>query len=102
MACVPTADEEGAVCQPWKDTLLGITETISPDNEAKWRITLVTICNLVVEEGTVSLQRIPDSRSDEQDHPWSGWVTGNIELLCLEQIVVARAVLRSLEDGTEF
>ena len=98
----PTADEEDDVCQPWRDTLLGIADTISPDNEAKWRLTLATICNLVVEEGTTGLQHILGSGFDEQNHSWSGWMRDNITLLWWEQIVVARAVLQSLEDGIEF
>ena len=102
MIHLPTADEEGGVCRPWRDTLLGIADTISLDNEAKWRMTLATICNLVVEEGTTGLQRALDSRFDEQSQSWSGWMRDNIVLLWSEQIVVARAVLQSLEDGIEF
>ena len=102
MTYAPKADEESVVCKPWRDTLLGIADTISPENEAEWRITLITICNLVVEEGTACSQRTLGSRFDGQNHPWSGWASDNIALLWLEQIVVARAVLRSLEDGTEF
>lgn len=102
MTNVPVVDEENVVCQSWRNTLLGISDTISPDNEAKWRITLATICNLVLAEGTVGLQHTLGSRFDEQKHPWSGWARDNIVLLWSEQIVVARAVLQSLEDGTEF
>jgi len=102
MIHLPTVDEEGDICRPWRDTLLGITDTISPDNEAKWRMILSTICDLVVEEGTTGLQRIMGSRFDEQDHPWSGWMRDNIALLWSEQIVVARAVFQSLEEGIEF
>lgn len=79
-----------------------MTDTISSDNEAKWRTTLAAICNLVVEEGTAGLQRTLGSGHDGQGHPWSGWASDNIALLWLEQIVVARAVLQSLEDGAEF
>lgn len=102
MTCVPRVDEEDVVCQPWRDTLLGITDTISPDNEAKWRITLVAICNLVLEEGTAGLQHALDSKLDGGNHPWSAWAGGNIVLLWSEQIVVARTVLQSLEDGADF
>ncbi|KAF9653109.1 SET domain-containing protein [Thelephora ganbajun] len=102
MTCVPTVDEEDVVCKPWRDTLLGITDTTSPDNEAKWRTTLATICNLVVEEGTTGLQRTLSSRFDEQNHSWSSWIRNNIAFLWSEQIVVAGAVLQSLEDGIEF
>jgi len=102
MIHLPTVDEEDDVCQPWRNTLLGITDTISPDNEAKWRMTLATICNLVEEEGTTGLQCTLGSRFDEQSHSWSGWMRNNIALLWSEQIVVARAVLQSLEDGIEF
>lgn len=102
MSHVPTTHEEDVVYRPWRDTLLGITDTISPDNEAKWRITLTTICNLVVEEGTTGLQRTLVSRFDEQNYSWSGWMRDNVVLLWSEQIVVARAVLQSLEDGIEF
>ena len=82
--------------------MLGITDTVSPDNEAKWRTTLAIICDLVVAEGTAGLQRTLDSRFDWQRCSWSEWMRGNIVLLWSEQIVVARAVLQSLEDGTEF
>jgi hypothetical protein len=102
MIHLPTVDDEDGVCQPWRDTLLGITDIISLDNEAKWRMTLRTICNLVVEEGTTGLQRTLGPRFDEQNHSWSGWMRDNIALLWSEQIVVARAVLQSLEDGIEF
>ena len=102
MIHLPTVDEEDGVCQPWRNTLLGITDTISPDNEAKWRITLATICNLVVVVGTAGLQCALGSRFDEQNHSWLGWMRNNIALLWSEQIVVARAVLQSLEDGIEF
>lgn len=102
MTDLPTADEEDGVCRPWRDTLLGIADTISPDNETKWRMTLATICNLVVEEGTTGLQRTLGSRFDEQGHSWSGWMKDNIVLLWSEQVVIAKAVLQSLEDGIEF
>lgn len=81
---------------------MGKSDRISPGNEAKWRTLLAIICNLVVDEGTAGLQRTLCSRLDQQNHPWSGWMKGNVALLWSEQIVVARAVLQSLEDGIEF
>lgn len=102
MTSVPKSDEEGVVCGPWRDTLLGIADTISPDNEAKWRMALSTICNLVIEEGTTGLQRTMESIFDYQDRSWVRWMRDNAVLLWSEQIVVARAVLQSLEDGIEF
>jgi len=102
MPCVPTADEEDVVCQPWRDTLLGKSDRISPGNEAKWRTILTIICNLVVGEGTAGLRCTLCSRLDQQGSSWSGWMRDNIALLWLEQIVVGRAVLQSLEDGVEF
>jgi len=102
MAYVPTVGDEGGVCRPWRDTLLGIASIISPDNEAKWRMTLAKICNLVVEEGTEGLRRTLDSRFSEQGQSWSRWMGDNVALLWSERIAVARAVLQSLEDGIEF
>jgi hypothetical protein len=102
MSCVPTADEEDGVCQPWRDTLLGRSDRISPGNEAKWRMVLATICNFVVDEGTAGLQRTLCSRLGQQSRSWSGWMKDNIAFLWSEQIVVARAVLQCLEDGVEF
>ena len=102
MASVPTADEEDVVCKPWRDTLLGKTDTISPDNEVEWRKTLTNICNFVIEEGAAGFQRTSDTRFDHWNHSWSEWVRGNIVLLWSEQVVVAKAVLRSLESGVEF
>lgn len=102
MACIPTADKEDAVCQPWKDTLLGKSHRISSGNEAGWRIILTTICNFVVDEGCTGLQRTLRSRLDQKNYSWPGWMRDNIALLWSEQIMVARAVLRDLEDGIEF
>ena len=102
MIRIPTADEEDSVCQPWRDTLLGITDTISPDNEAKWRSTLITICNLVVEEGIMGLQYTLGSKFDERNCLWSERMRDNVALLWSEQTVVAREVLQSLKDGVEF
>lgn len=99
---MPDSDDEGVVCGPWRDTLLGITDIISPENETKWRMTLSIICNLVVEEGTIGLQRTIGSTFDGQTPSWLGWMKNNVALLWSEQIVVARAVLQSLEDETEF
>jgi hypothetical protein len=102
MTCVPTGDEEEVACQPWRDTLLGRSEAISPGNEARWRMALATICDTVVEEGTTGLARTSNFSFDPQGRPWSRWMRDNIALLWSEQVVVARAVLRSLEDGVEF
>ena len=102
MSSTPTADQEGAICKPWRDTLLGKSDRISPGNEVKWRAILATVCNLVVEEGTAGLQRTLCSRLDQQNRSWSGWMKDNIALLWSEQIVVARVVLQNLEDGVEF
>ncbi|KAF9792401.1 hypothetical protein BJ322DRAFT_1151116 [Thelephora terrestris] len=102
MTCVPTGDEEEVACQPWRDTLLGRSEAISPSNEARWRMALATICDTVVEEGTTGLARTSNFSFDPQGRPWSRWMRDNIALLWSEQVVVARAVLRSLEDGVEF
>jgi len=102
MTYIPTVGDEDGVCRPWRDTLLGIASTISPDNEAKWRMNLATICNLVVEEGTTGLQHTLDSKFSEHGQSWSEWMKDNVVLLWSERIVVARAVLQSLEDGVEF
>jgi len=102
MTHVPEADEEAAVCQPWRYTLLGITDTISPDNEAMWRTALAAICDLVVEEGTTGLQRTLGSALDERNYLWSKWMRDNIAMLWSEQIVVAKAVFQGLEDGIDF
>lgn len=102
MSCIPAAHEEDVVCQPWRDTLLGKSDKISPSNEANWRMILSVICNLVVDEGTAGLQCTLHSLLNQQNHSWSGWMKDNIALLWSEQIVVARAVLQSLKDGIEF
>ena len=81
---------------------MGRSDMISPSNETKWRKILTSICNSVVDEGTAGLQRTLCSRLGGQDRSWSGWMKDNIACLWSEQIVVARAVLQSLEVGVEF
>ena len=96
------ANEEEGICKSWRDTLLGVADIISPENETRWRSTLAAICNLIVEEGAAGLQRASNSRAGERNPTWSEWMKDNIALLWSEQIVVAKAVLQSLEDGIEF
>ena len=60
------------------------------------------MCNLILEEGKTGLHRAFNSRADGRNPRWPGWMKDNIVLLWSEQVVVARAVLQSLEDGIEF
>lgn len=102
MSRVPTSDEEDALCQPWRDTLRGNSETISLANEAKWRATLAIICDLIAKEANIGLERTLDFKPNQQGRSWSRWMRDNIALLWSEQITVARAVLQSLRDEIAF
>jgi hypothetical protein len=71
----------------WRDTIMGVREVISLENEARWRMTLKSICLNVIErarqklaDGTLRLDEIP------------------LRTLWEEEIIVAEAVLRDVVE----
>ncbi|KAF8902104.1 hypothetical protein CPB84DRAFT_1707912 [Gymnopilus junonius] len=87
--------------QVWRDTMFGKRGTISEENEGLWKGTLSKICKDIIERGKGGLKMTVNIQ--EQGSPtWLQPAKACIETLWREEIDVAIAVARSLEDNEEF
>lgn len=83
---------------PWFETILGVREYISKDNEERWRGTLVEICSKVEAEAKRGLLEIQSEILGE----WAKDMQENIAQLWEEELWVARSVKTSIERGIAF
>jgi hypothetical protein len=101
-SAVPEPMLAAEVLQPWRDTLLGIKDVISEDNERSWKATLQRVCERLLKEGRVGKSQAEQFKCRSDDREWLPWTKSNIVGLWDEQVVVATAVLKSIQDGVEF
>jgi hypothetical protein len=96
-ACEATVIRESSEddVHPWFETILGVREYISEDNEERWRGTLVEICEKVEAEAKRGLQ-------SEILGEWAKDMQENIAQLWEEELWVARSVKTSIERGRAF
>lgn len=76
--------------RPWKETIRGMREEISKENEALWRKTLVEICEKVEGEAERGMKRAQVGELQ------------NIEQLWMEELWIVREVKQSVEAGVVF
>lgn len=91
---VAVSDDE---LQKWRGTLLGTRESISPENECKWRTTLLDLCLDFVDEAQKGLLQFSDQPGKVKTD-----IEGRIEMLWIEELCVAQAVAESVRRGTQF
>ncbi|KAF8628383.1 hypothetical protein AX15_003909 [Amanita polypyramis BW_CC] len=95
---VPPTEASEDVVRPWMETILGIREEISKENEALWRKTLVEICEKVEAEAEKGIMRARMETNGE----WQKHMQDNIEQLWTEELWIARGVKKSVETGVAF
>lgn len=82
---------------------MGKRDTMSQDNESRWRLTLERLCNDLVRDAERGLTRAGEIQvPDVQGNGWVEFVKVSIEMLWREEIDVGCAVLKSLEEGANF
>jgi len=86
----------------WRNTVLGVSDKISAENERLWRANLQSICEGIAAEGHSGKAKAGSFAVGSDAQPWAPWMKSNIESLWREQIVVADLLLQSIQDGVEF
>ena len=79
----------------------GLADVISQENEERWRKTLMSICENIVERAKVGLDAV-EGIASEDTPDWFGWMKGNIRALWQEELEVALVVLQCVQSGEEF
>ncbi|PFH54371.1 hypothetical protein AMATHDRAFT_135273 [Amanita thiersii Skay4041] len=93
---VPAAAEGGV--KLWRETLLGVREVISIENECEWEKTLVEVCRKVTTEAKRGVLIVKSAEIEGK----SGWEMGAqnmISWLWMEEEYVGGAVLKEVEEG---
>lgn len=87
----------------WEDSLLGLAEIVSIENETKTRESITTICNEIADRAEVYIQRI-ELKLGEAKSKSEGWlrVLGMVRCLWEEELEVAGRVRQAVLDGVEF
>lgn len=91
-------EEEDRLLAPWRATLMGRTSSISEENEKVWRRALGAICEKMRARGGLALQRL-EIQGPIVEHKW---VQDMVRSLWKEEIEVATAVQRSIEENVEY
>jgi len=91
------------VLRPWRDTLLGMQDLVSEENEYNWRHTLLSkICLPVVDRATAQIQ-IMRTRTPQRTHNDTlSWMHNTIMMLWEEERRVGSAVAESIQAGKQF
>ncbi|KAI0082678.1 SET domain-containing protein [Panus rudis PR-1116 ss-1] len=104
LLCHAKASNNMETClQRWCDTVSGIQETISEENERHWRQVLSEICLTIASRVRAGLRRLEESVEGEgRSTEWGEWMVGNIRYLWLEELEVCECVAESVQRGEEF
>ncbi|KDR81593.1 hypothetical protein GALMADRAFT_239640 [Galerina marginata CBS 339.88] len=90
------------VLQEWRDTTLGKRDVISQKNESLWRATLKSICSDLITEARQGVQKISLIKGTGDSPMWIDSARTCVDTLWKEEIDVATAVVKSLEENAEF
>lgn len=103
---VDTGNHQGgafeAGVKTWRNVVNGHADTISPENEDKWRRTLLHMCEHVKERARSCLSAMTALDRDEDETSWQKWMADNVAALWSEECDVAAAVMQSVVSGVEF
>jgi hypothetical protein len=90
--------DSGAVdTRPWKDTIAGLRDNISDDNEVAWRVSLQQLCEAIQIRASSHLEL--EASLINANTSWTNWMQGNVRMLWEEEVLTARMVLDSLAAG---
>ena len=103
---VDTGNHQGgafeAGVKTWRNVVNGHADTISPENEDKWRRMLLHMCEHVKERARSCLSAMTALDRDEDETSWQKWMADNVAALWSEECDVAAAVMQSVVSGVEF
>ncbi|KAG8693472.1 hypothetical protein FRC11_002879, partial [Ceratobasidium sp. 423] len=87
--------------QFWEDSLLGLTENVSYENESKVRESVTALCERIVRRSTTKISQIRSQMANNKVVKPPGWlqVLSMIERLWEEERYVAESVRQATLDG---
>jgi hypothetical protein len=92
----------------WEDSLLGLAEIVSAENEAKVRDSITTLCEQVICRSDLKIPLVQSQILIAQDGVEKDGDEGRLLVLCMvkalweEERQVAELVQRAVVDGVEF
>ncbi|CAE6521978.1 unnamed protein product [Rhizoctonia solani] len=88
----------------WEDSLLGLAENVSDENESKVRESVTALCERIVRRSTIKVSQIRSQMADDKVVKPLEWlqVLSMIERLWEEERYVAESVRRAILDGIAF
>ena len=87
------------VLRLWRNTVSGVQETLSEENERQWRGTLQQICQQIVKSAAREVESLANQRTD---NGLAEFMANSVAWLWREEMYVAKAVLESLQNGIGF
>jgi hypothetical protein len=87
----------------WEDSILGLAETVSTENEIKTRQSITTLCSKIMDRAEAYIHKIEGLVARDNSKP-EGWlrVLSMIKCLWEEELEVAGRVRQAVIDGVEF
>ncbi|KAF9532962.1 hypothetical protein CPB83DRAFT_846676 [Crepidotus variabilis] len=100
---LPSQHRADQLLNGWRNTTLGNQDVISTLNENLWRDTLLRLCegNIRNAEGRSCLKAVFEE-TDEGNFGWHSAAVKTIQLLWQEELHVAKAVMKSLQENVAF
>jgi hypothetical protein len=91
---------EEDVLQPWRNVLLGRSQSISEANERAWRGSLIGICDRLATRAEGEILSLDQLQVG--DRQWGSYALECVQKLWTEEKLVAGAVRTSVIAGIEF
>jgi hypothetical protein len=92
----------------WENSLLGLVEIVSAENEAKARDSIIALCKQVIRRGDLKIPLVQSQISIAQGAAEKDGGGGRLQVLCMvkalweEERQVAELVQNAVVDGVEF
>ncbi|KAL0946918.1 hypothetical protein HGRIS_013079 [Hohenbuehelia grisea] len=103
LLCIFTAPapREQAI-KAWRETLLGLRDRVSEDNETAWRQKLAICCRAVMERAEIRCASPGGNEGTGEGAGWVPWMWQNIAQVWQEEYYVAKAVEISVMNNEMF
>ncbi|VDB82967.1 unnamed protein product [Peniophora sp. CBMAI 1063] len=88
----------------WRETLAGVRDLVSEENERAVRGTLREICTALISRAEDAAEELEEVmlRVGREKEGWRIWAAGNVRALWAEEKAVAQAVAASIDAGVDF
>ncbi|CAE6449742.1 unnamed protein product [Rhizoctonia solani] len=88
----------------WEDSILGLTENVSEENESMVQESLITLCEQIIRRSTDKISQIKSRKADDEAIRPTEWlqVLSMIERLWEEEYHVAESVRQATLNGIVF